>query len=119
MFEALMSNEIIQQAVVALVVGLISIAIAWVKRKVSTIDLVNDNWDYIKPYVKSAIEQAQAAVQAGTWGTAMLRDIATRSLADVAAEFRLYEGAEPSLGLLAAASSEIEQALLRVTGGVK
>ena len=119
MFEALMSNEIIQQAVVTLAIGVIGLVIAWVKRKVSTIDLVNDNWDYIKPYVTAAIEQAQASVKAGTWDTAMLRDIATKSLADVAAEFRLYEGTEPSLGLLTAASSEIEQAMIRVTGGVK
>ena len=112
----LLNNPTVQAALVAVVVVALKALATWINSKVSYTAQVNEYWCYIQPVFASALDQAQAAVQAGTWGTAVLRDISTKSLVELADTFRKFEGKEISGTLLAAASDEIEKALAKVSG---
>ena len=112
----LLSNPTVQAALVAVVVVALKALATWINSKVSYTAQLNEYWCYVHPVIASALDQAQAAVQAGTWGTAVLRDISTKSLVELADTFRKFEGKEISGTLLAAASDEIEKALAKVSG---
>lgn len=115
----LLSNSTVQAAIVAVIVVALKALATWIQSKVSYTAQVNEYWCYIQPLIDAALTEAQEAVKAGTWGTVSMRDIAIRSLAELAETFRKYEGKEISSTLLAAASDEIETALSRVTEATK
>ena len=108
---SILENEQVQTALIALIVVGLNALAQWVRSKVSYTKLIDDNWCYIQPLRDAAIAQALEAVKGGTWGSAAMRDIATRTLAGLADVYRKNEDREPSVSLLAAASDEIEQAM--------
>ena len=112
----LLSNPTVQAALVAVVVVALKALATWINSKVSYTAQLNEYWCYVHPVIASALDQAQVAVKAGTWGTVIMRNLAAQSLAELADTFRKFEGKEISGTLLAAASDEIEKALAKVSG---
>ena len=110
----LLNDPNVQAAIVALLVVLFNALAQWVRSKVSYAKLVDDNWCYIQPLRDWAINEAQASLKAGTWGNAVGREIAIKTLAKLADVYRVNEDKEPSATLLAAVSDEIEKAILKV-----
>lgn len=88
----------------------------WLRRRLSAVAVLNDNWVYAKPVVAAAVASAREAAKAGTWNSTLLRDLTLRGLAAVSDEFRLHEGAEPPAALLAAVAGDIEDTVTRAVG---
>ena len=105
----LLENQLFQQAVVALVVLLLGLLTKWVKSKVSHVDLVNDNWEYIQPVIDAMRKEAITIVNDKTgWS---VEDIIKEGLVQFVDKYRSYEFKEPSTKLIAAVSDELEKAL--------
>lgn len=94
----------------------IGLAVWWLRKKTSSVQILNDNWSYVEPIVSTALEGARKAAAAGTWNSAVLQDLTVKGLATLGDKFRLHENAEPPEVLLSAAAKDIEATLKRVVG---
>ena len=115
--ERVLANEMFVQAMISLAVVIAAYVANWLKHRFNRIDLVNDNWTYVKPAVTLAIDLARDAIRAKTNDTESMQRVVTAALARFVQEFTMYEAAEPSLPLLTAVSDEIQQAVNRVKEG--
>lgn len=94
----------------------VGLAVWWLRKKTSSVQILNDNWSYVEPIVSAALEEARKAAAAGTWNSAVLQDLTVKGLAALGDKFRLHENTEPPEVLLIAAAKDIEATLKRAVG---
>ena len=112
----LLQNEAVQAALITLIVVALNALVAWVKSKTKG-SLVEANWCYLQPIVAAFIKAAQEAVKKSDTGAAVYNTIISKSLAEFAGQYNLFEGKAPTEAEIAAARAELVAALQRVLGG--
>ena len=114
--QSLLAGPVAAQALETALTLAFGALLLWLRRRLSAVAVLNDNWVYAKPVVAAAVASAREAAKAGTWSSALLRDLTLRGLAALSDEFRLHEGAEPPAVLLAAVAGDIEDTVTRAVG---
>ena len=116
--EQVLSNPLIQAALVALLLVALNAAKVWLQTRFPTqAKLIDENWCYLGPLVKRAIVDTQAELaKGGVAGSAAAR-IIEKTTDAFAAEYRTLERKEPTSAELSAARAEIAVAVEKVIGG--
>lgn len=116
--DGLLSNPVIQTALVALIVTALNALVAFIKQKFPTqAALVEANWCYLQPVVTAAIAEAKKAAVADVVMESAVGSIITKALHDFAESYRTLEGKAASGNELVAARAEIAAAVAKALEG--
>ena len=107
----ILQNELIQQALVAVFLILLTGLGKWLKAKFSNTEIVNDLWCYVQPAVELAMGNAAKAVAEGSLSGETAKRIVEESVAEFIKGFSKFEGSEPSAKQVAAVMAEITRAI--------
>ena len=112
----LLNNVQIQTALIALIVLALNALGQWLKSKTRG-SLLEYVWCYAQPVIATFIAAAREVMQDGGEGSAAIRSIMDKSLAEFADNFELFEGRPPTEAEIAAVRAELVAALQRILGG--
>jgi len=110
--DELLSNPLIQAALVTVIVTALNALVVFLKQKFPTqAALVEANWCYLQPVVTAAIAAAKAQAT-GITGTAV-GNIIAKALDDFSQAYKTLEGKEASAKEISAARAEITNAVAK------
>lgn len=114
----LLSNPAVQAALVLAIVTGLQLIVAWLKQKFPTqTALVEANWCYLQPIVAGFINGVKDVVNNPASGVTEYGGLITKSLTEFQAQYKLFEGKQPSKSEMDAAKAELLAALKRLIEG--
>ena len=116
---AILQNEQVQAALIALIVVALNAMAQWVRSKVSYTKIIDDYWCYLQPVVEAVRQEAAGVLKNNNAETSVLRAILSKGLAAWADSYRANERKEPTATQLAAIESELEDVIETVLNGGK
>ena len=107
----ILQNEQFQQALVTVLVLLLTAAARWLQLKMSQSAIVNDIWCYAQPVVATAMDSAAKAIADGKLDDSVAGRIIAESVAEFIKSFSKFEGSDPSAKQVAAVKAELAKAI--------
>ena len=117
---AILQNEQVQTALIALIVVALNALAQWVRSKVSYTKIIDDYWCYLQPVVEVVRQEvADVLKNNNNAETSVFRAILSKGLAAWIDSYRANERKEPTATQLAAIASELEEVIDTAMNGGK